>query len=247
MRNRLALLLSLLAFALSGCDVIDASLNSERIRGSGKVVQDNRAVSGFDQVRLRGVGELSIQQTGRESLTIEGEDNLLPRIQTDVQGGVLTIGVERGVSISPTVTLRYTLTVKDISALELSGSGDILTGALRSRNFELHLPGSGHIRLGDLTADSLVAGISGSGRIEVRGQVASQRIRISGSGDYEGGNLQSQSAEVSVSGSGDSKVWARDDLSAHISGSGTVEYYGNPRVDKHVSGSGSVRNLGDRP
>jgi hypothetical protein len=99
----------------------------------------------------------------------------------------------------------------------------------------------------ELAADTLNAEISGSGSIKIPGKVASQRIRISGSGDYDGCNLRSRSADVSVSGSGDSSVWVEDDLTAHISGSGTVDYYGNPKVSRSISGSGKVRNIGDRP
>jgi hypothetical protein len=247
MVKRIPLILPLFALLLSGCDVIDASLNAERIRGSGKVIQEKRDVRGFSEVRLATVGELSIQQTDRESLNIEAEDNILPRIISEIEGGRLVIRTERGVSISPTVTIRYTLTVRDLQTLELSGSGTIHTTAIRSQDFSLRLPGSGEIRLDGLTADSLNAEISGSGKIEVPGKVGSQRVHISGSGDYDGRNLQSRSADVSVSGSGDSTVWVQDDLTAHISGSGKVDYYGNPKVSQHVSGSGGVHSLGNRP
>lgn len=247
MMKHIPLLLPLFALVLSGCDIIDSELNAQRIRGSGRIIQENRDVQGFTGVKLTGVGELNITQGGRESLTIEADDNILPKIKSNVEGETLVIGVERGVSVSPTVTIRYTLVAKELTDLELSGSGKINTAAIRSQNFSVRLPGSGEIRLDDLTADALTAEISGSGRISVPGNVVSQKVHISGSGDYDGGNLKSRSADISVSGSGDSTVWVQDDLSAHISGSGKVEYYGNPRVSQHISGSGKVRNIGDRP
>ena len=247
MIRRIPLLLPLLALALSGCDVIDASLNAERIRGSGHVVQENRNVSGFDSVKLAAMGEMNLRQGDRESLTVEAEDNILPRIQTEVEGSTLVIRVERGVSISPSTTVRYSLTVKELANLELSGSGKIYAAPIKSREFSVRLPGSGEIRLDNLAANSLTASISGSGSIRIPGRVSSQQVRISGSGDYDGENLQSRTADISVSGSGDSRVWVQDELTASISGSGHIEYYGNPRISQHVSGSGRTRNAGDRP
>ena len=241
------LCLPFLALVLSGCQIIEAELNAERIRGTGRVVQEKREVSGFTEVRLASVGELSLAQGDRESLTIEAEDNILPRIRTDVEGGALVIRTERGVSISPTVTVRYTLTVRELSGLELSGSGKIKTGTIRSQDFKVRLPGSGDIRIDGLTADSLTAVISGSGSINVPGKVVRQEVRISGSGDYDATNLQSQSGNVRVSGSGDCTLWIENDLAAAISGSGRVDYYGNPKVTQHISGSGKVRNVGDHP
>jgi len=240
-------LLPLLALVLSGCQIIEAELNAERIRGSGVLKQEKRDVSGFTEVKLKNMGQLTIQQGDRESLTIEAEDNILPKIVTEVEGGALVIRTERGVSLSPTATVRYTLMVKNLTGMELSGSGKIETGAIHSEDFRVRLPGSGEIRMDELAADTLNAEISGSGSIKIPGKVASQRIRISGSGDYDGRNLRSRSADVSVSGSGDSSVWVEDDLTAHISGSGTVDYYGNPKVSRSISGSGKVRNIGDRP
>ncbi len=247
MIKRIPWFLPLLAVALSGCEIIDAGLNSEHIRGSGKVIQEKRDVSGFDGVKLASTGEMDLRQGDRESLTIEAEDNLLPKIITAVEGGTLVIRTERGVSLSPTVTIHYSVTVKNLANLELSGSGKISAGPIRSNDFSLHLPGSGSIRLEDLTAETLSASISGSGSIQLPGKVTSQKVRISGSGDYDGRNLQSRSTDISVSGSGDSTVWAQDELSAHISGSGHVDYYGSPRVTQHVSGSGRIRNIGDHP
>jgi hypothetical protein len=247
MLKRIYLLSTLSALLLSGCGVANEVFNAERIRGSGRVIEEKRDVRGFTEVRLSAVGELSVQQGDGESLTIEAEDNILPRIRTDVEGGALVIRVDRGFSISPTVTIRYNLTVKELAALEVSGSGEIRTGTIRSRDFRMRVSGSGDIRLGELTADTLTMEISGSGTIKAPGKVSSQRIRISGSGDYDGTDLQSRSADIAISGSGDSKVWVQDDLSANISGSGRVDYYGTPKVSQHTSGSGKIHNLGSRP
>ncbi len=247
MMKRIVMLLPFLAFSLTGCDVVDEALNAEHIRGSGRVVQEKRNVSGFHEVRFAGSGDLNIQQGNQESLTVEAEDNIIGRLRTDVEGGRLVIRTEKGVSITPTEPIRFTLMVRDLSDLELSGSGQIKTGPIRSQDFRVRLPGSGEISFEELSATNLIAEISGSGKIEVPGSVVSQRVHISGSGNYEARRLQSKSAEVSVSGSGDSTVWVQDNLNASISGSGTVDYYGNPTVTRHISGSGGVNNRGDRP
>ena len=240
-------LLPLVALMMSGCEIGDAVFNAERIRGSGRVIQEKRDVHGFSEVRLSGVGDLSIQQGSQESLTVEADDNILPRIRTEVEGTTLVIGLEPRVSVSPTAGIRYQLTVRELSGLTVSGSGEIQSSSLRSQDLKVHVSGSGKIRLSDLTASTLAAEISGSGTVEMSGKVDSQRIQISGSGDYDCGQLQSDTAEVTVSGSGDSRVWAEKSLSIHVSGSGDVEYYGNPQISRRVSGSGGLKRLGDRP
>lgn len=235
------------AFFFCGCEGFDLALNAESLRGSGKVISEKRDVRGFRRVELAGSGELSIGQGNTESLSVEADDNILPRIKTDVVGDRLRIGIEHGVSIHPTAPIRYNLVVRDLAGLELSGSGKIIAGTLHCSDLAVDLSGSGSIRLDQLSADNLRAEIDGSGSIEIPGKVTHQDVQISGSGSYHARDLESRSAKVSIDGSGDATIWVHDSLSSDISGSGNVGYYGSPNITKSVSASGRVRSLGDRP
>ncbi len=244
MVNRIRLLLPLIAVLFCGCEGFD--LASEQLRGSGKPATEQRPVSGIDAVTLSGVGDLRIEVGNQESLRIDADDNILPHIRTEVKGGKLTIGIERGFSVHPSVPIRYALVVRQLDEVGLSGSGTISTAALRTDTMKAHVSGSGDITFDELTGKQVSAKISGSGKIKVSGRVEAEEVHISGSGDYDGEDLQSRTAEVIVSGSGDSKLWVTDALTVHVSGSGDVEYYGDPKLTKHVSGSGELISRGSR-
>ncbi len=96
-----------------------------------------------------------------------------------------------------------------------------------------------------LVAVSLDVILSGSGNIDLVGSLENQDVTISGSGDYEGADLESLIAEVLISGSGSVNVRVEDQLDVLISGSGNVRYYGSPELDQSVTGSGSIRKLGE--
>src|ERR671921_452422 len=66
---------------------------------TGGVTSEARDVSGFDEVELQGVGNLSLEQTGSESLTVEAEEDVLPKIRTEVENKRLIISPERNTSI----------------------------------------------------------------------------------------------------------------------------------------------------
>ena len=93
--------------------------------GSGQLATQARQVSGFTKVELTGVGELTIEQTGAESLTVSAEDNLLPQLTSEVEGDTLILGKKPNTEIVTTKPITYTLTMKDISGLAVSGSGTI--------------------------------------------------------------------------------------------------------------------------
>jgi len=205
----------LAALAMAGC------AGPGLTRGSGNVRSESRAVQGFDQVALTGSGELTISQGGAESLTIEAEDNILPLLRSDVSGGRLTLGGKDNTSFSATQPIRYKLAVKDLRAINISGSGDATAAQLRTDRF---------------TVD-----ISGSGSLSVAGSADLQKVTISGSGSYTAPDFATKETQITISGSGQAVVKASDRLDATVSGSGEAQYVGAPQVTTHISGSGSVR------
>lgn len=191
--------------------------------GSGVLARESRTVGDFDEVDLSGSGDVTITQTGEDSLVVEADDNLLPFVTTEVHGRRLVLSMRSGVHFHSTHPVRYTLTVRQLSGVLVSGSG--------------------RMRIADLATDSWHVRISGSGDVIVAGQAARQELSISGSGSYTATELVNDATRVDISGSGRATITAREQLDAHISGSGSVRYGGQPRVTKRVSGSGSVRPL----
>ena len=188
--------------------------------GSGQLATQSRQVSGFTSVELTGVGELSIDQTGTESLTVSAEDNLLPLLTSEVEGDTLILGKKPNTRIVTTKPITYTLTMKDITGLAVSGSGTI------------NAP--------KLTTAALRIEISGSGMITTAGNADDQSLEISGSGRYLADGLTSKTTTAEISGSGTANVVASDALDVKISGSGTLTYSGNPQLTQTVSGSGKL-------
>lgn len=211
-----------------------------RMVGSGNVVSEQRAVGDFTEVVLSGLGQLSITQTGSESLTIEAEDNLVPQLTAVVDGHCLTLGTAPGVHFAPTRPIRYTLTVKDLSVVRISGAGSIEIPALDSPALRLEISGAGRLRVTGLAADTVDVMLSGAGSATCVGAVRHQQVRISGAGSYHGEDLDSKTAQATISGTGSAYVRVSEQLDARVSGIGSIVYRGNPTVRKTVSGIGRV-------
>lgn len=188
--------------------------------GSGRA-GESREVHGFTGVELAAFGDLQIDQTGTESLTIEAADDVLPLLTSEVSGGVLRLGPAPGTTIRATRPVVYHLTVAALDSIAVSGAGKVTASNLRT--------------------DRLGVDIAGAGRITVAGTVDSQDVTISGTGNYDGENLQSATAEVSVKGAGAAVVRVSTGLTATVNGVGSVEYIGSPQVTRKINGVGSVK------
>jgi hypothetical protein len=221
-----------------GCTV--GTANPNIVRGSGKVITEARQVSGVNEVVLTMSGDLSIVQDATESLAIEGEDNIVPLITTEVSGKRLTIGVREGSSFSNTRPLRIRLAVSELRHIQATGSGNVEMDGVEADRLHTETNGSGNVTVRNISTNSYSATTTGSGNITASGAVDRQEIACTGSGNYEGRDLQSRSATVEVSGSGNATLRVSDTLDATVSGSGSVWYIGSPAVEEHDSGNGEI-------
>jgi hypothetical protein len=189
------------------------------VKGSGSVVSQPRPVEEFTAVRLNGSGDLVVERTGTDSLSVTADDNVAPLITSEIRNGTLTLGVAEGKSVSPT-ELRYKVTVSELRTLELSGSGSA--------------------DVTKIDGPTLAVTIAGSGDVKLAGRVDDLKIEVSGSGSCDAAALAAARADVAVSGSGSVIVNAGEKLNARISGSGDIRYLGSPSLTTAIAGSGSI-------
>ncbi len=213
---------------------------------SGVVITEPREVKDFNEVSLRGFGDLLIQQGDEEELIVEAEESLLPNIITEVRDHRLNIEYRSSLGLEQSRRpIVYHLTMREIQGVDISGSGSLEAENIKANLLNMGVSGSARLQIDGLEAVKLVMHISGTGKVEITGNVPEQEISVSGSGHVQAWGLTSSDVKVNVSGSAGVTVRAKKTLDVTISGIGTVEYLGDPKVQKHISGIGVLHNLGD--
>ena len=220
--------------------IIFCSCNS--ITGSGNIITQTRNTGHFNGVKASGSIDIEVSNDPKQSVTVEADDNILPYVITDVDGGVLNVHLKNNISYR-NVNIKVFVTAPTLSRLIASGSGSIISRDLISGTDRVgfRVSGSGNI---DAAVDAPVvtADISGSGTLKLQGRTKDFECSVSGSGDASCDELLTENSEVRVSGSGNARVFASVSLNARASGSGDIVYRGNPSSPSiHKSGSGSVR------
>jgi hypothetical protein len=230
------------SLALSACTI-------DMVSGSGHEITETRTVGGIDSVLFSAIGDMTIIQGQTESLKIDAEDNIMPKIVTEMRGSQLYIGFERQNwqdIIRPTQGIKYTLTVKSISSIELSGLGSVTATTLKADDMTVKVGGAGGITIKNFTGSTLTAVMSGAGSLDISGKVTSLDATMSGVGNFACGNLQTQTAKINLTGAGGATVWAANTLDVSITGAGSVSYYGKPKITKNVTGVGVMNELGSK-
>lgn len=222
-RSRTILILVAAMMLAAGCS---RSVTGIRVEGSGNVTSETRFLSDVRGVSLAAVGDVDVVIGDEESIVIEGEDNLIPLITTDVDDGVLTIGVADETSLDLNRPIHFQVTVNRLELAEISGAGTLSIDDPGSDRVELLVPGAG--------------------TISVSGAVDKLTASISGTGNVEAARLAADDVVVDVSGAGTATVWAVNSLAVTLSGVGDVSYWGDPQVDQTITGVGNLRALGAR-
>jgi hypothetical protein len=210
--------------------------------------EENRNVDVFSEISLRVSGKLYLKQGSQQSVKVIAKSETLEELITEVRGRELIIRFPNKNmffgNFNPGKIEIY-ITVPDIDALGVSGSGDIIADELEARIIDLAVSGSGNIEIDGLESQKVKAGISGSGNIALNGEDVAEELRvsISGSGNFDGSGFEAEDVSVSTSGSGNCKVISNGSIKARIAGSGNVLYNGNASIDASVAGSGKVKKM----
>ena len=232
--------------------------------------KETRTVDTFTKISFRLGGNLFLRQGSPQKVELEGKKDVLDKIETEVSSGKLIIGTNRRWSDwnwHDNDDIKVYITVKDIEAISVSGSGDLVAETkLTGGNFDLNVSGSGSFKAEVEASGDIRADVSGSGSIDIKGKCRNFESDISGSGDVALSAAVTERADFGVSGSGkvrasgtaqkvkaslsgSGKVLASnldtDSCDIHISGSGDVEISVKTTLDANISGSGSVSYKGN--
>lgn len=214
-------LLAMMLMLAPGCSTEDALVSPDQVIGSGRLISQDRTVGAFTGIRVTGIANVVVREDPVQALRIEADDNILDRVSTTVEGGLLTVGLLRG-SYS-NITVNVYASMATVRRLEVTGSA----------NFSTATP---------LHTDSLTCRITGAGNITIQGSASAGVFEITGAGAVHAFDLALERGWSIISGTGAIEINVSRQLTASITGVGSITYAGNPStVNQTVTGVGSVK------
>jgi hypothetical protein len=194
-----------------------------REEDTGDVRAETRELGAFDAIDMEGAARLEIEVGREPSVTVEGRESVLSRVETEVRGSTLHIRSKpKDWFISngrPRVTLRISL--PSLASLQLEGGNDV------------HLTGfaGGETRIR----------IAGAARMKASGELQQLTVHMSGAGHADLSELLADEAKVTVDGVGSVVVHPKNTLDATMNGVGAILYTGTPsKVNTRMNGLGTI-------
>jgi len=212
--NRKTYLLLALLSLFAGCHF---QIHDE-IKGSGVRLKQKRDVASFNSIATEGAFEIEVVCQKPESVEVEGDDNLLQLITTEVSNNVLHIRSNRSFSVNDPI--KITISAPDLQGISAKGAGKFEITGIRNEKFEIDA--------------------NGATTIKVAGETKLIDIDSNGAGKVDAHKLRAARGVVDVKGVARVDVNVVEQLDVTVSGPAHVTYQGDPVVNKTIHGPGSV-------
>ncbi len=233
--------------ALAACNVSGHARDKDDYDDgpAGPTIKRNYALSGFERIDLAGSPDVIVTVGPAASVSAEGDQKTLDRLDIRVENGELKIGRKKqggwfhsDMRLRP-VTIRVSL--PKLAAASIAGSGDMRIDKVEGERFGGEIAGSGDMEIAALKVGAADFSIAGSGGMKASGTAASSNVSIAGSGDVDTAGLAARTAKISVMGSGNVSANASESADISVMGSGDVTMTGTARCTTHKMGSGDIR------
>jgi hypothetical protein len=226
----LLMVLWLTAFSLT----IDSCI--AHIHGNGKVVKEERSVTGFDEVSVSTGIELILNQDSFEKVVVETDENILKILKTEVSGNKLKIYLEEGVNNAK--ELKVYVTVKQLKSVSASAGSEVkTTSKINADQLKISSSSGSEITM-EIGCNMVRLDSSSGSELTVSGTTVEVKAESSSGSELDAAKLVAEKGEASASSGSDMDVHVTKELKAHASSGSNITVTGNPASRDTNSSSG---------
>jgi hypothetical protein len=232
----LVLIVTVLA-TISGCI-------GPRVTGSGNLETREMDYSDFTRLDVGSLFQVTVTRADSFSVSLTLDDNLYDYLVIRRSGSTLQLRLKWGTYLH--ATLKATITMPDLRALDLSGAsrGDV-SGFSSSESLAIDVSGASSLYIDDVTAGKTNFDISGASRVSGSMETADANLNISGASTVE---LDGTADDITVDASGASSVKLADfavtDASVELSGASNATVNASGELNIDLSGASTLHYLG---
>jgi len=209
------------------------------LKGNGDVVEENRKVGSFDEIKVsRGIN-VYISQGEKTKVVVEADENLLEAIITKMDGNTLKITTDANIRKSK--SKKVFVTCPNISVIKsYAGSNVYSENTIASKNLEISASAGSNIKL-EVDAGELYVTSSAGSNIKLEGTAEIFKGKSSAGSNIKAEDLFTNDCLARTSSGANIWISAKNNFEGHASSGGNVFYSGNPKTtDINKSSGGNV-------
>lgn len=220
-----------LLFGLAGCP---------GVVGSGRAATEARPIGAFRTLRAENGFRVTVAK-GARALSVTADDNVLPLVETVVEGDVLVLRLQPGLTLSSARGLVAALTTDVLEGVTVGGGGKVTGPVSPAAELAVAASGGAEATLTGVASSLVTLNATGGSTISLSGSATTLRATAGGGSTVTTRDLTATSVSLDLSGGSQARVSASNEVTGSASGGSTVVLSGNPgTVTVDTSGGSTV-------
>ncbi|MCJ7465389.1 MAG: DUF2807 domain-containing protein [Maribacter sp.] len=229
----------LLALILSSCGFdINFGDFGTGIKGNGIVVEENREITDdFTEISASEGLEVTVTQANDFEITVEGDENIIDLIGTDIKNGKLRIHAIENIGRA---TKKVRVSLPQITALSSSSGANLRTeNEIKADYLEIDASSGALVQL-NVSAEDIDIDASSGANLDLSGSAQKAFIDGSSGANVNAKKLFTTECNAEASSGANIGIHVSKSLTADASSGGNISYSGDATIQKNKSVSGSV-------
>ena len=199
--------------------------------GNGTIKEESRPIADFHAIDVGSSLHATVTIGPKASVTLLGDENLLPLVRVEVREGRLVANLVDNVSIRPTRPLMLTIVAPTgLDRVAVGGAAKVDVTATEVPSFAVEADGAGVVTIVGIVSDSIDLQADGASRVKIEGK--GKRLKLTGQGavSLTASGLAVDSAEVSLNGASRSEVNVTGSVEGALNGASSLKVLGEPKT-----------------
>lgn len=218
--------------------------DSKEIKEAGEIKTETRSLEAFNELSIEGLVEVEYIISDSTRMELEGGENILPTIKTDLRGTRLWIKDERN-SSSPQVSSDG----RTIHYRGASDSWDSKTSNVKIRIYapcfnEVQMAGASTFNADSLSTSSFIGKLAGACNLNIKNlSCDNTTISTAGASELNLGLTKTKSTQIETAGSSEGNIHFNDCEYAliKVAGACTMKLSGTLNsLDKNIAGAADI-------
>jgi hypothetical protein len=202
---------------------------------------EDREVPPFEEVHVASGIHATIVIGPQRPVHLEGDESVLPQVETVVEDGVLRVGFKQNFwfhgSRRP---LTVAIQTPQLKGVEGSGGSIIKAELTRAERHEVQASGGSEMHIRGVDAGDLSVQASGGSIVTLSGRADLLDLQLSGGSHLRGRDLEVKDVHISGSGGSQCELRATGKIRGGLSGGSELHVRGGARARVATSGGSSV-------
>ena len=210
-----------MTFTISGCALFG-------ITGSGDIIETQYDYIGFTSIEAGYTCDLTVMQGDSFSIIVSCDNNIIPFLETYVNGNILTVNLQPGYSFM-NIKFEATVVMPDLKYLNMSGASSAdVSGFTNIGDFYTVISGASNADIDFISSADIRADISGASYINISSISTNGNIDLncSGASTSELRDIHGANANVNISGASTGYINMNGILNGSVSGASSLYYRG---------------------